>query len=279
VSAPAASTSECPSCGAAVADEARFCAQCGTRLEPGATQTAAVALPDETGPVPVEVSRVEPHLFGITPPTTLLVLAAAALVAGIVLLLAEEPLPGAILIAIAGLLLVIFAGVAARKPDSRVARGAADALGRAGLLASSLSTRSGARRRLAALRAELDELERDRSSRLAELGAAVYGGDRTATKRVRSELERLDEAIGGKEAEMAAVVAETEESVRRARLQAQQTEMVELPEPPEPPEPQPGEADPPQPARIREPYPPPDEATPPEPPRIPEPEPPTEKSA
>ena len=274
MSAPAA---DCPACGAEVVADARFCGQCGTRLDSSATETAVVALPEETGPVPVEVSRVEPHLFGITPPTTLLVLGAAALVAGIVLLVVGETLAGAILLAAAALLLVGFAGVAARKPDSRLARGFAAALERAGLAASTLSTRSGARRRLAALQLELDDLRRARQVRLADLGAAVYGGDRRATKTVRSELERIDESIAEKEAEMAAVVSDTEESVRRARLQAQPTEMVEVPDRPEDPEPQPGEADPPQPARIPEPYPPPAEATPPEPARIPEPEPPTEK--
>lgn len=274
MSAPAA---ECPACGAEVVEGARFCAQCGSRLDQPATETSVVALPDETGPVPVEVSRVEPHLFGITPPTTLLVLGVAALVAAVVLLAAGETLAGAILLVAAVFLLAGFTGVAARKPDSRLARGFATALERAGLAASTVSTRTGARRRLAALQIELDELARERHVRLADLGAAVYGGDRRATKSVRSELERLDESIAQKEAEMAAVVSETEESVRRAHLQAQPTEMVEVPERPDPPEPEPGEADPPQPARIPEPYPPPDEATPPEPARIPEPEPPTEK--
>jgi hypothetical protein len=205
------------------------------------------------------------------------VLAVAALVGAGVLFAAEETLAAAILLAGAVLLFVVFAGAAARKPDSRLARVAATALERAGVAAGAVSTRSAARRRLAAQRAALDDLERERRARLADLGAAVYGGDKAATKTLRSELGRLDEAIAEKEAEMTAVVAETEESVRRARLQVQPTEMVEVPEPPEPPEPQPGEADPPQPARIPEPYPPPDEATPPEPPRIPEPEPPTEK--
>jgi hypothetical protein len=274
-----ARAAECPACGAEVVAGARFCGQCGTRLDSSATETEVVALPNETGPVPVEVSRVEPHLFGITPPTTLLVLGAAALVAGVVLLAVGETLAGAILLAAAALLLVGFAGVAARKPDSRLDRGFAGALERAGLAASALFTRSGARRRLAALQAELDDLGRARQVRLADLGTAVYAGDRRATKTVRSELERIDASIAGKEAEMAAVVSETEESVRRARLQAQPTEMVEVPEQPAEPEPQPGEADPPQPARIPEPYPPPDEATPPEPARIPEPEPPTETRA
>lgn len=273
MSARAAERAACPSCGAEVADGARFCAQCGTRLDTSATQTAVVSLPDERGPVPVDVSRVEPHLFGITPPTTVLVLAVAALAAGIALFAAGQALAGAILVAGGVGLLVVFAGAAARNRDSRVAR----AQERLGITAGAFSKRASARRRLAALRAELDRLERERRDRLADLGAAVYGGDKSATKSLRSELGRLDEAIAGKEVEMSAVVAETEETVRRARMQAQPTEMVEVPEPPEPPPPEPGEADPPQPARIPEPYPPPDEATPPVPPRLPEPEPPTEK--
>nr|MDQ4030185.1 zinc-ribbon domain-containing protein [Actinomycetota bacterium] len=95
---------ECPSCGADVAEGVRFCGQCGTRLDASATQTAVVALPDESGPVPIAVTRAEPHLFGITPPTTLLVVGAAALVAAIVVAAAGETLAAAILLAAAVLL-------------------------------------------------------------------------------------------------------------------------------------------------------------------------------
>lgn len=70
-----------------------------------------------------------------------------------------------------------------------------------------------------------------------------------------------------REAEVEAIVAQTQERLERRRLEVQPNEMVELPEQPG----QPGEGTPGGPAVIPEPYPPPDEGNPPEPAIIPEP--------
>jgi hypothetical protein len=70
-----------------------------------------------------------------------------------------------------------------------------------------------------------------------------------------------------REAEMQAVIAQSQDRLHRRRLEVQPTEMVELPEEPAAP----GEQDPVGPALIPEPYPPPDEGNPPEPAVIPEP--------
>jgi hypothetical protein len=256
----------CQACGAEVAAGSRFCPQCGTRLDAGATATAVAPLPpDETGPVPVATARVEPDLFGITPPTALLVLGAGALVVAVVLFAVGEVLAGSILLLGAIVMLVGFAGVAARKPDTRLARASVSALvaarARAGFAATALTTRSGARRRASLLRVELDALGGERSARLSELGAAVYGGDKKATQSLGTELKRLDEAIAAKEDEMALVTAEMEESIARARLETQPTEMVQAPEPYPPPD----EGDFPERPEIPEPYPPPGEGDLPEP--------------
>jgi hypothetical protein len=68
-------------------------------------------------------------------------------------------------------------------------------------------------------------------------------------------------------------VTEAQERVGRVRLETSRTQVVDVQEPYPPP----GEADPPEPARVPEPYPPPGEADPPEPARIPEPSPPPDE--
>jgi hypothetical protein len=78
-----------------------------------------------------------------------------------------------------------------------------------------------------------------------------------------------DALIEAKEAELERIATRTHERVARVRLETEPTRVV-APTPAEP-YPEPGEADPPEPARVPEPYPPPGEADPPEPPRIPEP--------
>lgn len=125
---------------------------------------------------------------------------------------------------------------------------------------------AGARRRLVRLRAERSRLLADRRARLTELGGAVYAGDEAATSSARSELDRLDAAIRGREEAMQQAAALADERVAKARLESQPTQ-VGVTEPMPPPD----EADPPEPARVPEPYPPPGEADPPEPVRAPEP--------
>lgn len=240
--------------------------------------------PTETGPVPVDVSSVEPRLFGVTPPTAVFALGVAALGAGAVLLAGGRWLAGALAVVAALLLLAAFFQVARRKPDGVVARATAGALGtvraRAGYAVDAVATRSRAGRELVRARQELLDLGAERERRLRELGEAVYGGDRKGTRRFRGELAELDARIERKEAEMATIAADAQERLERARLQVQPTEMVEIPEPPSPtPDPDPSPTpEPPRPVPepgpippVPEPYPPPDEATPPEPARIPEP--------
>ncbi|MDQ2966932.1 MAG: hypothetical protein M3R37_01245 [Actinomycetota bacterium] len=86
-------------------------------------------------------------------------------------------------------------------------------------------------------------------------------------KGARGQVRELDELAALREAEMEAVMAQTQERLDRRRLEVQPTEMVELPHQPA----QPGEDSPGAPAVIPEPYPPPDEGNPPEPAIMPEP--------
>jgi hypothetical protein len=227
--------------------------------------------PEETGRVPVEYAQSEPRYYGITPTTLVLVLAGAALTVAVVLFALGHWPFGLIALGVSVLLVVVFIEAARRKPDGVVARSTADALdgfrARAGVTADSLATRGRAARRLLAVRRELQRMSVVRARLLFELGDAVYRGDDSKAKRAREQVLELDELAALREAEVQAVVAQTQERLERRRLEVQPTEMVELPEPPA----QPGEGTPGGPAVIPEPYPPPDEGNPPEPAIIPEP--------
>jgi hypothetical protein len=106
---------------------------------------------------------------------------------------------------------------------------------------------------------------------LLELGDAVYRGDDQAAESARGRIGELDRLAAQKREEMQAIMEATHRRVERGRLEVQRTEVAEVPQ--EPATPAPGEANPPEPARIPEPYPPPDEGTPPQPAVIPEQEP------
>jgi hypothetical protein len=75
-----------------------------------------------------------------------------------------------------------------------------------------------------------------RARLLFELGDAVYRGDDQGTERARGQVRELDELAALREAEMEAVVAQTQERLERRRLEVQPTELVELPDPPVAPE-------------------------------------------
>jgi hypothetical protein len=227
--------------------------------------------PDETGPVPVEYTQVEPRYYGIIPTTFVLVLAGAALILAVVLFALGRWPFGLIALGVSVMLVLVSLEAGRRKPDGGVARSTADALdgfrARAGVAADSIATRGRAARRLLALRREVQRMGPLRAQLLVELGEAVYRADDQRTEMARRQVRELDELAALREAEMEAVMAQTKDRLERRRLEVQPTEMVELPEQPG----QPGEGSPGGPAVIPEPYPPPDEGNPPEPAIIPEP--------
>jgi len=227
---------------------------------------------DETGRVPVTVSRIEPRLYGVTPATLVLVLAGATLTLAIVLFaLGRWPL-GLVLLGVTVLLVLVFLESARRKPTGTVSRSTAEALdavrARAGVAAESLATRGRAARQLHALRRELQRMAALRGRLLFELGDAVYRGDEQATEEARGRVEEVDRLAAQREADMQQVVESAQHVLARRRLEVQPTEVAEQPQEPTP---APGEGNPPEPARIPEQYPPPDEGSPPQPAVIPEP--------
>jgi hypothetical protein len=138
-------------------------------------------------------------------------------------------------------------------------------------LVETLSTQSQARRRVLAIRLELEQLGGGRDSALRDLGRAVYDEDTAGTEQGRAAIRELDDRIAAKEAEMNRVAESTYERVEQTRAESRQTELLEPPAPaPGPPEPYP--------PAIPEPYPPPDEGTPPLPTPVPEPYPPPDEA-
>jgi hypothetical protein len=260
----------CSICGAELPKTSRYCPQCGHPAAVGETKVMELP-PDETGHVPVEYTQVEPRYYGIMPTTLVLVLAGAVLTLAVVLFALGRWPFGLIALGVSVLLGVVSLEFGRRKPDGGIARSTAGALDafrtRAGVAADSLATRGRAARRLLALRRELQRTGALRPRLLLELGDAAYRGDDLGTETAREQLRELDKLVALREAEIEAVVAQTQERLERRRREVQPTEMVELPERPG----QPGEGSPGGPAVIPEPYPPPDEGNPPEPAIIPEP--------
>jgi hypothetical protein len=256
----------CANCGAKLTKSSRYCPQCGHPTAAGETKVMELP-PDETGVVPVEYVHSQPRYYGITPTTLVLVLGGVALTLAVALFALGRWPFGLIALGVSVLLVLVFLDAARRTPHGAVARSTAEALdgfrARAGVAADSLATRGRAARRLLVLRRELQRMDVLRARLLFELGAAVYRGDDQGTERARGQVRELDELAGRREAEMEAVVEQTQERLERRKLEVQPTEMVELPDTPEGP---PGG-----PAVIPEPFPPPDEGNPPEPAIMPEP--------
>jgi hypothetical protein len=230
---------------------------------------------DETGPVPVAMTRSEPRLYGVTPTSLVLGLAAAALAAAVVLVVLGRWPFGLLAAGLAILLVAAFLGPARRSPPGSRSRSTGEALdifrARATVAAESFASRGRAARRLGALRRELRHMASVRGGLLFELGDAVYRGDAEATDTTRARIDELDRLAAQTEGDMQAIVDATHRRIERGRLEVQHTEIAEVPNAPDAPPP--GEVNPPEPARIPEPYPPPDEGTPPQPAIIPEQEP------
>ncbi len=187
--------------------------------------------PDETGAVPVHVTRVEPRLYGVTPASLVLVLVAASLILTIVLFaIGRWPL-GLIFLGVTVLLVLLFLEAARRKPEGTVTRSTAEALDgfreRAGVAAEALATRGRAATQVLALRRELQRMAQLRSRLLFELGDAVYRGDQQATETARGRVEELDRLAAQRGAEMDGVMERTRQRLERRRLEVQATEVAE----------------------------------------------------
>jgi hypothetical protein len=253
---------DCPTCGAAVDERSRFCAQCGTRL-PGTDGTAVIETPPhETSRAPVAVMRNDARFYGVTPPITVLVLAFAALAVAILLLAQGNTVLGVGVLVVA---VALFGGFLVLAKREAVAH----ARERAGSVIESLAVRGRARQELLRLRQELHVLGERRERGFATLGRAVYEENDDQVRAAQDELRRCHDEIAAKEAQMQTIVAEADAQIQRSRLQTDTTNVIQPPQPG-------GPIDPGGPIPVPEPYPPPDEADPPQPEPVPEPYPPDE---
>lgn len=189
--------------------------------------------PHETSASPVDLSVAMPRYFGITPPTLLFGIATATLAIAVVLAILAHWVSALVLAAAVLVEIVLFLGVARRKPDSAVAttsvRVMYRARERAAWLVQATSVRTEAGRRLTPLRRELLELDERRERKLRELGAAVYEGEEDAAKLVTEQLSGLDEERKQKEGEMRAIEEAARQRLEKGRLHVQPT-VVKRPE-------------------------------------------------
>jgi outer membrane biosynthesis protein TonB len=125
---------------------------------------------------------------------------------------------------------------------------------------AALAARSRGQLELFRARRERAELEAERGRALFQLGNAVFYGDKAGTKASKASVQAVVDRIQEKEAEIEALIRQTDERVQRAQAGVKPTERIQAEQPPEPPQ-------------IPEPWPPPDEGTPPTPEPVPEPSP------
>jgi hypothetical protein len=244
---------ECPTCGATVPAESRFCSECGT-------------------PNPV-AEGVETRLRKYWSPPDLGLLAGLVLAGtGIVLLGAQVWLWAAVALALAAVVFLLRWEAGRRRTGAAIARLSAHR--------RVVGARSRGQIELFRLRRELAELQVERGQSYQELGRATHAGDSHAARAATGHVDDVAARIAAKEAEITALLQEMEQRVRRAQAEATPTHRLEAP--PEParirePFPPPDEGTPPEPARVPEPFPEPvpepspDDPTPaPEPPPAPE---------
>jgi zinc ribbon protein len=246
----AENVSTCPSCRLAVSDDARFCPNCGTRLDaPTADEDAG----QPSDPGSIAYSQPEPRLFGVLLPVPTFVLACVVLAGAIFSFIAGSVVLGVMLLAFAAALFLLFYGAAERNPESGIARAAVDGVERVTgwwrFSRQSASAWGGAGRRVVQLKQELRPLRAERKEALFALGVATHERDEERVASLQARLGELDESIAERERESAEAVARARHRVDDERVAVQPTEQIP-PEQPEPDGPTVEAAEPPEPSET-----------------------------
>lgn len=202
---------KCPACSATLPADARYCTACGRPVT------------SETGPVPVEFSRVQPHLFGVTPPTFLFGVAVAMVAVAGVLFASGNIALGLIVLGVGVLGLAFFVEIARRRRNSLLTRVTADVRERAGITWESLRVRSSVAVETRRVHGELAAIQTQRRDTLFALGEATHHGDKEAGAEAQKLLTELAERETELQAQLHAQVEEAGERIRRVKLSVDKT--------------------------------------------------------
>jgi hypothetical protein len=208
----------CPACRLAVAVDARFCPNCGTRLD------------GEAGDGAIAYSQPETRLFGVLAPLPTFVLGCVLLAGALAGLVAQSWVLGIMLLAFAAAVFVLFYGAAERDPQAGISR---FALGLVGQISSwtrfaqgSAGAWSNAGRRVIGLRREIGPLRRERRDIQFALGDAAYRQDETTVASLRARMAEIDDAIAEKEREREETLARARNRVEDERVAVRETQYL-----------------------------------------------------
>ena len=220
----------CPTCGSPVAPGARFCAECGYRLDAPVAEEPPpdVELDEPGGEVPVSEHVAEPQYFGLGPPLFVFSVAVVLFVVAVVVLALGSWAIGLVLLVVSFLLLPAFLAGARRWPSSGLARvslsTAERARGEASVAADAISTWSRAGREVVRLRREQFRLRRELDDALHALGLAVLEEDERVPE-LTTQARALAERIRTNEAALERTVGYARERVRDERAAVVATEV------------------------------------------------------
>lgn len=184
------SMQDCPACGVGLTPEARFCPNCGIRL-------------DE--------ARGTRHVYGVLAPGPALVLAGVLLLAAFLALIVGSVLVAIVLLVLSALMFVLFVGALRRDDESPLARSVRSRVRRTrisvGLGRVSARAWASALHEVTALYFRAKTLRNERRRLLPTFGEATLRADTARADELRRRLEVIDEQLVACEQAHAAALA------------------------------------------------------------------------